>query len=100
VRLTRLTLPHYSTPWQKVHGRPGGKLCVGPGTPPASLRTDSARVPRCKSATLYDATIYTQFATWAAHTIRCRWPLYGCLKRVMQLFEALVTGYEQRVTVW
>jgi len=25
---------------------------------------------------------YTQFATWAADAICCRWPLYGCLKRV------------------
>ena len=36
------------------------------GAPHASLQTDSACVPPCKSATLYDATTYTQFATWAA----------------------------------
>ena len=35
------------------------------------LRTDSARVPPCKSANVYVATTYTQFATWAAQTIRC-----------------------------
>ncbi|CAG9244333.1 hypothetical protein PCAR4_1490001 [Paraburkholderia caribensis] len=46
--------------------RPGGKLCAGRSTPPVSLRTDSARVPRCKSPRLPDATTYTQFATWAA----------------------------------
>ncbi|BCZ76475.1 hypothetical protein PTKU64_01500 [Paraburkholderia terrae] len=46
--------------------RPGGKLCVGRSAVRASLRTDSARLPRCKSAEPYDATTYTQFATWAA----------------------------------
>ncbi|BCZ77980.1 hypothetical protein PTKU64_16550 [Paraburkholderia terrae] len=46
--------------------RPGGKLCVGRSTSLASLRTDSACVQPCKSATLCDATTYTQFATWAA----------------------------------
>jgi len=45
-----------------------------------------------KSANLCGATTYTQFATWAACTIRCRWPVYGCLKRVRRLFEALATG--------
>jgi len=29
MRLTRFTLPHYSTPRQLFHRRPGGKLCVG-----------------------------------------------------------------------
>src|SRR6201987_1790388 len=53
-------------PCQIFHGPPGGKLCVGRSTSHASLRTDSAGVPPCKSATLYDATTYTQFATWAA----------------------------------
>src|SRR5690349_25176785 len=67
------------------------------GAPRASLQTDSARVPPCKSATLYAATTYTQFATWAAHTVRCRQPLYGCLKRVRRLFEALATGTSQGV---
>jgi len=80
VRLTRCTLPHYSTPSQIVHRRPGGKLCVGCSGSHASLRTDSARAPPCKSATHYDATTYTQFATWAALVIRCRWPLYGFVK--------------------
>ncbi|CAG9261444.1 hypothetical protein PCAR4_520057 [Paraburkholderia caribensis] len=46
--------------------RPGGKLCVGLSTPYASLRTDSACVPHRKSATPYDATTYTQFATTRA----------------------------------
>jgi len=92
VRLTRFTLPHYSSPCQTVQGRSGGKLCVGHSTSHASLRTDSARVPRCKSATPYDATTYTQFATWAAHTIRCRWPVYGHSKRVRRSFEALATS--------
>src|SRR5689334_23240822 len=46
--------------------RPGGKLCVGPSTPHASLRTDTARAPSCKSPRLYDATTCTQFASWAA----------------------------------
>jgi len=44
VRLTRFTHPHYSIPRQIVHGRPGGKLCVGPRAPHALLRTDSTRV--------------------------------------------------------
>src|SRR5689334_10617781 len=61
------------------------------GAPHASLQTNSARVPPGKSARLYDATTYTQFATWAAHTIRCRWPLYGSLKRVRRQFDALAT---------
>ena len=59
-------------PRQTVHRRLGGKLCVGRSASPASLRTDSARVPPGRSATLYDATTYTQFATWAAA---------GCLAR-------------------
>ncbi|BCF90013.1 hypothetical protein PPGU16_30800 [Paraburkholderia largidicola] len=92
MRLTRFTLPRYSMPRHTVHRRPGGKLCVGPSVPHASLRTDSARAPPCKSARLYAATIYTQFATWTAHTICCRLPLYGCLKWVMRLFEALATS--------
>jgi len=29
-RLTRFTHPRFSMPHQTVHGRPGGKLCVGP----------------------------------------------------------------------
>jgi len=66
VRLTRFTRPYYSVPCQIVRCRPGGKVCVGSSTPHASLRTDSARAPPCKSTTLYDATTYTQFATWAA----------------------------------
>src|SRR5690349_964638 len=67
------------------------------GAPHASLQTDSACISPCKSARLYDATAYTQFATWAAHTVRCRQPLYGCLKRVRRLFEALATGTSQGV---
>ena len=55
------------------------------------VRTESARVSPCKSARLYDATTYTQFATWAAHTVRCRESMYGCLKRVRRSFEALAT---------
>src|SRR5690349_21507162 len=90
-RLTRFTHPCLSMPRQTVRRRPGGKLCVGRSASHASLRTDSARVPDRKSATLYDATTYTQFATWAAHTIRCRWPGYGQLKRVRRSFEALAT---------
>jgi hypothetical protein len=78
---------------------PSGKLCVGRSTPYASLRTDSARVPPRKSATLYDAATYTQFATWAARTIRCRLPLYRCLKRVMRLFKALATSTDQSTAV-
>jgi len=72
VCLTRFVHPRHSTPYQTVHRRQGGKLCVGPSAPHASLRTDSARVPPCKSAELYDATTYTQFATWAAQAVRCR----------------------------
>ncbi|BFG74611.1 hypothetical protein PTKU46_26440 [Paraburkholderia terrae] len=52
--------------------RPGGKLCVGYRAAHASLRTDSARVPLCKSAKLYAATTYTQFATWAAEEYPAR----------------------------
>jgi len=99
VLITRLVRPCYSTPRQIVHRRPGGKLCVGRSVLHASLRTDSARAPPCKSARLYDATTYTQFATWAAPTIRCRLPLYGCLKRVMRLFEALATSTDQGTAV-
>src|SRR5690349_11016557 len=47
------------------------------GAPHASLQTDSACAPPCKSATLYDATTYTQFATWAAYTVRRRSTWYG-----------------------
>jgi len=36
---------------------------------------------------VYDATTYTQFATWAAHTIRCRWLKYGYSKRVKRSLE-------------
>jgi hypothetical protein len=63
------------------------------------LRTDSARVPPCKSAKLYVATTYTQFATWAAHTIRCRLPVQMHSKRVMRLFEALATRADRDVAV-
>ncbi|MFP3648146.1 hypothetical protein, partial [Paraburkholderia sp. SIMBA_054] len=59
------------------------------------LRTDSARVPPCKSAKLYEATTCTQFATWAAHTIRCRLPKYAYSKRVKRSFEALATSTNQ-----
>src|SRR5690349_956274 len=62
------------------------------GAPHASLQTDCARAPPGKSAKLYDATTYTQFATWAAHTIRCRLHGYGNSKRVRRSFEALATG--------
>ncbi len=65
------------------------------GAPHASLQTNSARVPRGKSATLYDATTYTQFATWAAYAIRCRLHGYGYSKRVGRLFKALATGTNQ-----
>ncbi len=82
MRLTCFTHLRFSTPRQTVPRRPGGKLCVGRSASHASLRTDYARAPPCKSATLYDATTYTQFATWAAHTIRCRWLMYGYSKRV------------------
>src|SRR6478672_4278414 len=95
VRLTRFTHPRYGTPCQIFRCRLGGKLCVGRSTSHASLRTDSARVPPCKSAKLYDATTYTQFATWAAHTIRCRLPEYGYSKRVRRSFEALATNTNQ-----
>jgi hypothetical protein len=55
------------------------------------LRTDSTRIPPCKSGRLYDATTYTQFATWAALAIRCRWHRYGYSERVRHSFEALAT---------
>src|SRR6266702_4337081 len=90
-RLTRFTHPRSNMPYQIFRRRPGGKLCVGRSTAHALLRTDSARIPPCKSAKLYDATTYTQFATWAAHTIRCRWLLCGCLKRVRRTESALAT---------
>ncbi|CAG9266666.1 hypothetical protein PCAR4_680061 [Paraburkholderia caribensis] len=48
--------------------------------------------PTCKSATLYDATTYTQFATWAAQTIRFPSPLRGCSKRMKHSFKALATN--------
>src|SRR6201997_5213318 len=102
VRLTRFKLPHYCMPCQIVRRRPGGKLCVGRSASHASLRTDSACVPPCKSATLYDATTYTQFATWAAqaaHTIRCRLPEYVYLKRVRHSFEASATSTNQGTAV-
>ena len=44
-RLTRFTHPRFSMPHQPVHGRPGGKLCVGHSTSHASLRTASAHAP-------------------------------------------------------
>src|SRR5579885_3873520 len=69
------------------------------GAPHASLQTDCARVPPGKSAISYDATTYTQFATWAAHTVRCRLTGYGYLKRVRRSFEALATGINQQVAV-
>ncbi len=63
--------------------------------PHASLQTDCARAPPGKSAKPYDATTYTQFATWAALTIRCRLTGYGYLKWVRRLFEALATSTNQ-----
>src|SRR6266702_3806630 len=99
VRLTRFTHPRCITPCQIFHGRQGGKLCVGRSASHASLRTDSAYGPPCKSAELYDATTYTQFATWAAHTIRCRLPGYGYSKRVRRSFEALATHANRRAAV-
>src|SRR6266702_7490387 len=91
VRLTRFARPRRSVPRRIFLRRPGGKLCVGRSATHASLRTDSARVPSCNSAKLYAATTYTQFATWAADTIRCRSQLCGRLKRVRHRFEALAT---------
>ena len=99
VRLTRFTHPRFTMPCQIFDGRPGGKLCVGRNATHASLRTDSARVPPCKSATLYDATTYTQFATWAAHTIRCRLPEYGYSKRVRRSLKALATRVSECAAV-
>ena len=58
-----------------------------------------ARAPPCKSAKLYDATTYTQFATWAAHTIRCRLSEYGYSKRVRRSFKALATSTSLGATV-
>src|SRR6266702_4513935 len=98
-RLTRFTRPRRSTPCQIFRCRPGGKLCVGRNTSHASLRTDSARVPPCKSPKLYDATTYTQFATWAAETIRCRSPVHGYSKRVRRSFRALATRADRYVAV-
>src|SRR6201997_2247561 len=99
VRLTRFTHPRFTMPCQIVHGRPGGKLCVGRSASHASLRTGSTRIPPCKSARLYDATTYTQFATWAAQTIRCRLSLWGCLKRVRRQFKALATHANKKAAV-
>src|ERR1700747_2660577 len=99
VRLTRFTHPRCTMPCQIFHGRPGGKLCVGRSASHASLRTDSTRILPCKSARLYDATTYTQFATWAAETIRCRLPKFGCLKWVRRSFEALATNANKDVAV-
>src|SRR6266702_8935775 len=99
VRLTCFTHPSCRTPSQIFHRRPGGKLCVGRSASHASLRTDSACIPPCKSATLYDAATYTQFATWAAHTIRCCLPEYGYSKRVRRSFEALATSTNQGTAV-
>src|SRR5690349_1839695 len=45
---------------------PGGKLCVGFRAIHASLRTGSRIGVSGKSANLWGATPYTQFATWAA----------------------------------
>ncbi|MFP3648078.1 hypothetical protein, partial [Paraburkholderia sp. SIMBA_054] len=53
----------------------------------------------CKSVKLYAATTYTQFATWAAHTIRCRVPEYGYLKRMRRTFKVLVTSTNQGAAV-
>ncbi|BDC42555.1 hypothetical protein PTKU15_58520 [Paraburkholderia terrae] len=71
VRLTRFTHPRFTMPCQMVHGRLGGKLCVCP-LYSTRITSDRYRTRRCKSAKLYDATTYTQFATCAADTIRCR----------------------------
>jgi len=49
---------------------------------------------------VYDATTYTQFATWAAQTIRCRSLVYRNSKRVRRLFEALATRANRDVAVW
>src|ERR1700758_5212472 len=99
VRLTRFTHRRGIMPCQIFHCRPGGKLCVCRSASHASLRTDSAHAPPCKSAKLYDATTYTQFATWAAHTIRCHLPEYGYSKRVRRSFEALATHANKGVAV-
>src|ERR1700761_1205635 len=99
VRLTRFTHPRCTMPCQIVHCRPGGKLCVGRSASHASLRTGSTRIPPCKSARLYDATTYTQFATWAAHAIRCRLPEYGYSKRVRRTFKALATHANRKAAV-
>src|SRR5690349_24383052 len=69
------------------------------GAPHASLQTDSARVPPGKSAISYDATTYTQFATWAAYAIRCRLHGYGYSKRVGRQFDALATHTNKGVAV-
>ncbi|BCF89347.1 hypothetical protein PPGU16_24140 [Paraburkholderia largidicola] len=58
-----------------------------------------ARAPPCKSPRLYAATTYTQFATWAAATIRCRWFVYGCVKWVRRTFRALAKHANKDVAV-
>src|SRR5690349_6460659 len=63
--------------------------------PHASLQTNCARAPPCKSANVYVGKTYTQFATWAAYAIRWRLPTYGCLKWVRRRFGALATGTDQ-----
>src|SRR6266702_3309015 len=99
VRLTRFARPRRSVPRRIFLRRPGGKLYVGRRATHASLRTDSARVPPCKSANVYVATTCTQFATWAAQTIRGRSPVYESSKRVRRLFEALATRADRDVAV-
>ncbi|CAG9195812.1 hypothetical protein BCAR13_1150030 [Paraburkholderia caribensis] len=80
-------MPRHSTAAQVAN-------CVSAlGARHASLRTDYARTPPCKSAELYDATTYTQFATWAAHTFRCRLTGYGYSKRVRRTFKSVGNGH-------
>ncbi|MCO4883514.1 hypothetical protein, partial [Paraburkholderia caribensis] len=52
-----------------------------------------------KSTKLCAATTYTQFATWAARTIRCRLRKYGCPKQVRRLFRALATDISHVIAV-
>ncbi|CAG9241651.1 hypothetical protein PCAR4_1090076 [Paraburkholderia caribensis] len=99
MRITRFTHLHDSPLCQTVHCRPGGKLCVGPSTPHALLRTGNTRVPPRKSDNQYGATTYTQFATWAAHIMRRRLPLHGYSKRVRRSLRALATHANSGVAV-
>jgi hypothetical protein len=75
-------ITHFTLPRPILRDQPAQVLqvancvsAVAPYTHHSGLKSKDG--VSCRSADAYGAPTYTQFATWAAVTIRCRWRRYG-----------------------